>query len=236
MLALDANPKAAAIARTATIRERVGTTVLQGEDATLTGGATAVAAGWTGEAGYTGTGYAALGNGAGAQFSLPAGLGRAVVLPVVNLQPGSTAVTTVRTGDGSLLGRVVSGDIGPQGDSAAPGALLPVTLPNTLPAGMGSLTATTAATGSDAAMLDAVMIEPVVSRYVLGSGDHGTALLRSADTSANWATVAVPGRGQLVVEVYDSSGALRERSQSGSAGTATVNVHVLAGGFTLVLR
>jgi hypothetical protein len=236
MLALDANPKAAAIARTATIRERVGTTVVQGENATLTPGATAVVAGWTGEAGYGGTGYAALGNGAGARFTLPAGLGRAVVLPVVNLQPGSTAVTTVRTGGGSLLGRVASGDIGAQGDSAAPGALLPVTLPNTLPAGTPTLTATTAASGSDVAMLDSVMVEPVVSRYVLGSADHGTALLRSADTSANWTTVAVPGHGRLAVEVYDSTGALRERSQPGSATTQTVTVHVLAGGFTLVAR
>ena len=102
MLALDAHPKAAAIARTATIQQRVGTTTLQAEDAALTGGAQAVAAGWTGEAGYTGSGYASLGNGAGATFTLPSGLGRAVVLPVVNLMPGSSAVTTVRTGTGSL--------------------------------------------------------------------------------------------------------------------------------------
>jgi hypothetical protein len=237
MLALDAHPAAAAIARNATIRERVGTTVVQGEDATLTGGATAVVPEslWTGESQYGGTGYAALANGGSAQFTLPAGLGRAVVLPVVDLQPGSTAVTTVRT-NGSLLGRVASGDIGAQGDSPAPGALLPVTLPNTLPAGAGTLTATTTATGSDAALLDAVMVEPLVSRYVLGSGVHATAVLRSADTSTNSATVTVPGHGQLVVEVYDSTGVRRDRSQPGSAGTQTVNVHVLAGGFTLVTR
>lgn len=236
MLALDAHPEVAAIARTATIRERVGTTTLQAEDATLTGGATAVAAGWTGEAGYTGSGYAALGNGAGTTFALPAGLGRSVVLPVVNLAPGSTVVTTVRSGDGSLLGRVASGNIGAQGDSEAPGALLPVTLAKTLAAGESRLTATAASSGTDTAMLDAIMLEPVVSRFVLGSGQHGTALLRSADTSANWAIVAVPGHGKLVVEVYDSTGTLRERSQPGAAGTLTVNVHVLPGGFSLVRR
>ena len=76
----------------------------------------------------------------------------------------------------------------------------------------------------------------VVSRFVLGSGDHGTALLRSADTSANRVTVSVPGNGQLVAEVYDSTGALRERSRPGTAGTNTVTVRVLAGGFTLVRR
>lgn len=161
--------------------------------------------------------------------------GRDVVLPVVDLRPGSTAVTTVRTGDGSLLGRVASGDIGAQGDSPAPGALLPVTpCPTLCPLATPTLTATARAQGSDAAMIDAVMLEPVVSRYVLGSGDHGTALLRSADTSANWATVTVPGHGRLVVEVYDGTGALRDRSQAGTA--STVNVRVLAGGFTLVRR
>jgi hypothetical protein len=236
MLALDAHPRAAAIARSATISERVGTTVVQAEDATLTGAATTVAAGWTGESQYGGSGYAALGNGGAARFSLPAGLGRAVVLPVVNLQPGSSAVTTVRSGDGSTLGRVHSGDIGPQGDSAAPGALLPVTLPRALPAGVQTLTATTAAHGTDTAQLDAVMVEPMVSRFVLGSGDHGTALLRSAARSAHSVSVTVPGQGPLVAEVYDSTGALRERSRPGTAGTSTVTVRVLAGGFTIVRR
>jgi hypothetical protein len=237
MLALDAHPKAAAIARTATIRERVGTTVVQGEDATLTGGATAVVPDslWTGESQYGGTGYAALANGGSAQFTLPAGLGRALVLPVVDLQPGSTAVTTVRA-NGSLLGRVASGDIGAQGHAPAPGALLPVTLPAALPAGARTLRAVATATGSDAALLDAVMVEPMVSRYVLGSGDHGTAVLRSADTSTGSAAVSVPGHGQLVVEVYDSTGVLRQRSHPGSAGTRRVTVHVRAGGFTLVTR
>ena len=238
MLALDAHPDVAAIARTATISERVGTTTVQAEGATLSGGATAVVpeSTWTGESQYGGTGYAALGNGGAAQFTLPAGLDRAVVLPVVDLRPGSTAVTTVRDGSGSLLGRVASGDIGGQGDSPAPGALLPVTMPTTLSAGASTLTLTAAAQGADAAMIDAVMLEPVVSRFVLGSGDHGTALLRSADTSANRVTVSVPGNGQLVAEVYDSTGALRERSRPGTAGTNTVTVRVLAGGFTLVRR
>jgi hypothetical protein len=236
MLALDANPQAAAIARTATISERVGTTVVQAENATLTGAATTVAAGWTGESQYGGSGYAALGNGGAAQFSLPAGLGRAVVLPVVNLQPGSSALTTVVSGDGSTLGRVNSGDVGPQGDSAAPGALLPVTLPNALAAGVQTLTATTTADGTDAALLDAVMVEPMVSRFVLGSGAHGTALLRSSDTSANLVSVTVPGHGQLVADVYDGTGALREQSRPGTASSSTVTVNVLAGGFTLVHR
>ena len=58
-----------------------------------------------------------------------------------------------------------------------------MTLPKILAAGATTLTATAASSGSDAALLDAVMLEPVVSRVVLGSGDHGTALLRSAATT-----------------------------------------------------
>jgi hypothetical protein len=236
MLQLDKHPGVAAIARTATITQRVGTTTLQAEDATLTGGASPVTGGWTGESQYGGTGYAALGDGGGARFTLPPDLGRVVVLPVVDLQPGSSAVTSLRGGDGQLLGRVVSGDIGPQGDSPAPGALLPVTMSRTLPASAQTLTATAAATGSDTAALDAVMLEPVVSRYVLGSGRHGTALLRSADTATNRVQVEVPGHGRLVVEVYDGAGRLQTRSTPGTAGTTSVSVRVLAGGFTLVRR
>ena len=68
-----------------------------------------------------------------------------LVMPVVDLQPGSTAVTTFRAGD-TVLGEVRSGAVGAQGDSPAPGALLPVTLPMTLPPGQQTVTATTTAT------------------------------------------------------------------------------------------
>jgi hypothetical protein len=236
MLALDAHPKVAKIARTAGIRARVGMTTMQAEDAALGGGATAVVpvSTWTGESQYGGSGYAALGNGGTATFTLPAGHGRVVVQPVVDLVPGSSAVTTVRTNTGTLIGRFASDDIGAQGDSAAPGALLPVTLSVTLPASATSIVATTTATGSDTAIIDAVQFEPVVSRLVLGHGKHGTALLRSADTSTDRATVSVPGHGQLTVNVYDGHGQLVHHTHPGKA--RSVAVHVLAGGFTLVRR
>ena len=75
MIALDENPEIAEIAQTATIDDRVGTTTVQGEDAQLGGGATAVqpAGLWTGESQYGGTGYAALGTGGAATFSISAG-------------------------------------------------------------------------------------------------------------------------------------------------------------------
>ena len=88
---------------------------------------------WTGESLYGGTGYASLGDGSTATFDLGAHPA-ALVMPVVDLQPGSTGVTTF-TAAGQRLGAVRSGDVGPQGDSPAPGALLPRTLPGTLGAG-----------------------------------------------------------------------------------------------------
>jgi hypothetical protein len=191
-----------------------------------------VASGWTGESQYSGTGYAALGNRATAQINVGSGEQR-LVQAVVDLQPGSTAVTTFRAGD-TVLGTVRSGDVGLQGDSPAPGALLPVTLPVTLPAGQTTVTATTVSTRGDEARLDALMVEPLVSRLVLGGDRRGSALLRSAATTPLSTTVAVPGTGPATVEVYDGSGRLvRART---SKGAGAVPVTVVAGGFTIVRR
>ena len=99
MLALDANPDVATIARTAAISERVGTTTVQAEDAQLAGSAAVVkpASTWTGESQYGGSGYVALGDGSSATLTVAPGSSR-LVQPVVDLQPGSTAVTTFRSG------------------------------------------------------------------------------------------------------------------------------------------
>ena len=155
------------------------------------------------------------------------------MLPVFDLRPGSDAVTTFRE-DQQLLGRVASGDIGAQGDSPAPGALLPVTLPVTLPAGATRLSATTATGDGDPAALDAVMLEPLVSRLVLAGDGHGTALLRSASTTSERTNVRVAGTGPA--RVAD----LRRQRPSGrvprSAPPGRSRVTVPAGGFALVRR
>lgn len=232
MLALDANPDVAAIARTAIVTERVGSTTAQAEDGVLTGSATVVQPElWTGESKFGGTGYVALGNGAAAALAIPNGSSR-LVLAVVDLQPGSTAVTTFRSGS-QVLGVVRSGDVGAQGVSSAPGALLPVTLQVTLPTGATSITATTSASGDDAARLDALMIEPLVSRYVLGGPGHASAVLRSASRVTEQATVVLPGAGKASVYAYDGSGRLVRQT---SSSRSTVPVTVAAGGFTVVRR
>ncbi len=180
---------------------------------------------WTGEAQYGGTGYASMPAGSTATFDLgqhPASL----VIPVVDLQPSSRAVTSFAAGQS--LGSVRSGDIGPQGDSPTPGALLPVTLGK--PTAASDLTATT--TGGTA-RLDAVMVQPLVSRLVLGGDGHGTALLRSAATSTSRTTVDVPGSGTADVWSYDGTGRLLDHTTSTASG---VPVTVAPGGVTLVRR
>ncbi|WP_081682559.1 hypothetical protein [Marmoricola sp. URHB0036] len=227
MLALDAHPAVRRIAQTSDLQEQVGTSYVQAEDAQLSGGATAVKpeSAWTGEAQYGGTGYASMPAGSTATFDLgphPASL----VIPVVELQPSSRAVTSFVAGRG--LGSVRSGAIGPQGDSPAPGALLPVTLPT--PTSAPTLTASTR---GGTARLDAVMVQPLVSRLVLGGHGHGTALLRSAATSTSRTTVEVPGSGRAEVWSYDGTGRLLGHTTSAASD---VPVTVAPGGVTIVRR
>ena len=105
MLALDAHPAAARVARTATFTDRVGVTTLQAEDATLAGGATAVAPEslWTGESLFGGTGFARLPAGSSATFDLGA-QPDSLLIPVADLQPGSTASTRFAAGDPAPAG------------------------------------------------------------------------------------------------------------------------------------
>ncbi len=229
MLALDAHPGARAVAETASVRERVAPSIVQAEDGGLSGDAAAVKPSslWTGESQYGGTGYAALRDGSTATYDLGAHPA-ALLMPVVDLRPGSAGVTTFTAG--GRLGTVRAGDVGPQGDSPAPGALLPVTLAGTLGAGQRTLTATT--TGGET-WLDALMVQPLVTRLVLGGGGHGTALLRSAATTTEQAKVAVPGTGSADVWSYDGQGALVSHR---TTPASTVPVSVAPGGFTLVRR
>jgi hypothetical protein len=234
MLALDAHPAARRIARSATLRQVVGTRTVEAEDAAaLAGGAVAVepASLWTGESQYSGTGYASLPDGSTATFALgahPASL----VVPVVDLRHGSTAVTVFRSGH-VRLGAVHAGRVGASGDSAAPGALLPRTLGTTLPARAATVTATTTAAAGDATLLDALLLQPLVSRLVLGGHGHGTALLRSAAPAPRSTTIAVPGRGRATVWSYDGRGRLLGRHTSTASDVPVV---VARGGVTVVRR
>lgn len=230
MLALDARPDVAALARRTEVVERVGTTTLEAENATATGGATVVTppSAWTGESLFSGS-YASLPAGGGLRWSLSPDEQERLVLPVVNLEPDSPARTTWHA-DARVLGHVKHGAVGEQGNSPAPGALLPVTLPKELPAGASELSVV-ASRGE--AIIDAVMLEPLVSRLVLRGDEGATALLRSAARAPKTASVTLPGHGPATVEVYDARGVLQSRY---TATGTVVSVSVLPAGFTIVRR
>ncbi|QLQ38811.1 hypothetical protein [Micromonospora robiginosa] len=236
MLALDAHPDVAALARQGRIVARVGNTVVEAEQATLTGGASVVTpdSAWTGESAFSG-GYALLPAGATARWQLPAADQPRLVLPVVELRPDSPAVTrwtASAAGRERPVGVVRHGRVGAQGTSPAPGALLPVTPsgPAEAPADATDLVAVS--TGGDA-VVDAVLLEPLVSRYVISGAGSTTALLRSAARTPRSVTVTVPGSGTAIVETYDARGVRRVRAQ---ARGGTVPAVVLPGGFTVVRR
>ncbi|MEV4345906.1 hypothetical protein AB0J83_15680 [Actinoplanes sp. NPDC049596] len=215
MLALDAHPDVARLAGQGHVVERVGTTTVEAELATLSGGATVVtpSSPWTGESQYSNGSYVTLPAGASLRWQVPALTQTHLVLPIVDLRPGSKAVTRWSSG-----GAVRHGAVGPQGASPAPGALLPVEA-GELPAGR---VLTAVASGGEA-VVDAVMLEPLVSRYAIGGGGRTTTLLRSAARTPQ--TAAVTG----TAEIYDATGVLRART-SGSRAV------VLPGGFTVVRR
>ncbi|MCW2756553.1 MAG: hypothetical protein JWO46_299 [Nocardioidaceae bacterium] len=230
MLALDAHPGIRRIAETASVRERVAPTVVEAEGGTLSGNASVVtpASLWTDESQYGGTGYASLRGGSTATFDLGAHPD-ALLMPVVDLQHGTTGATTF-TASGRRIGVVHAGDVGPSGDSAGPGALLPVTLPKTVRAGSRTITATT--TG-DETRLDALMLQPLVTRLVLGGDGHGTALLRSAAATTQHTRVSVPGSGTATIRSYDGQGRLVSTQR---VRARVVPVRIVPGGFVLVRR
>jgi hypothetical protein len=230
MLQLDERPRVRELAQTATVVERLGAEVVEAESGALRGGATVVtpAQPWTGEALWSGQ-YVRLPRGSSVQLAVPTPR-PSLVLPVLELRPGARATSEFRDADGRRLGSVRSGDVGPQGDSPAVGALLPTTL--TRPTGADSVTARTIAAPGHEARLDALLVEPVVSHLVLG-GDGGTAVLRSSARTLQMVSVAVPGGGRAAVSVYDATG---DRRWASSTLSDVVRAPVLPGGFTLVVR
>jgi len=230
MIALDQNPGISALAKTSSIDRRVGTRTIQAEDGQLSGNAQAVTPSslWTGESLFGGTGYAAIRSGGSVTFSLRP-TRRLVVLPVFDLRPGSSAVTTFRA-DGDTIGSVRSGNIGAQGDSPAPGALLPVTLPTDVQAGTTRLSASTS---GGRARLDAVMLEPLVSRLILSGNNHGTALLSNASSRPQEVRVTLAGSGRARIETYTRHGYLMSVS---SNPARTVQVKIPPSGFAFIRR
>ncbi|MFC9690960.1 hypothetical protein ACFTSF_20580 [Kribbella sp. NPDC056951] len=164
MLALDASPAVARLARRLTKPTYDGLRLIEAESATSTGQVVTPPSAWTGESQWSGNAYLQLSEGQSAEWTLPAASQPRYVLPVVNLVDDPAAGTTTWTSSNGTLGTVDHGTAGPQGISAAPGVLQPVTLPIPVSGVKTRLTAT--ATGP--AQLDAVLLIPVLSSLQAG--------------------------------------------------------------------
>jgi hypothetical protein len=113
--------------------------------------------------------------------------------------------------------------------SAAPGALLPITVPRYLPGRADELTARTE---GGSGQLDALLVTPLVSTLVLRGDGHGLALLNSVADAQRRLTINVPGTGPTVATSYDSHG----RRSSVVIGEGPITLLVPAGGFAIALR
>lgn len=217
MLALDANPSVAHQAEAlASPPVTSGLQVVEAESAQLSSGATIVTppSAWTGESQWSNGSYVDLPAGSRADWTLPASVEGRLVLPIVDLVPDRSAGTTTW----STGGVIHHGSGGPQGVSAAPGALLPVGV-GLLPAAATTLTATSS--GRDV-RVDALLLLPLISKLQLGASQ----LLVSVDRHPR--SVPVTHRGTAYS--YTSSGQLHSRRP------ANGRAEVLPGGFTVVLH
>ncbi len=210
MLALDAAPEIARLLGRPTYD---GLRVVEAESATG-GQVVTPPSAWTGESQWSNGSYLSLGAGESATWTLPSSSHPLLVLPIVNLVDTPSPARTTWTTDSHVLG-TIDHVTGPQGISAAPGALLPITLATPLPPYATNLKATATAP----AQVDALLLIPMISTLRL---DNGT-LLTSVDSHPR--SVSVPGR---VAYSYTSTGQLHSRTNPSHAV-------VQPGGFTVVL-
>jgi hypothetical protein len=114
------------------------------------------------------------------------------LLQAITRVPGPAALSDFAAPTGRL-GAVRYGGGGAQGVSPAPGALLPVTVPNTLPGPAVQLTATTR---GGAGQLDAVLLTPLLAVLITASDGHSVALVNSEADTQRTRTVQLPGTGR----------------------------------------
>ncbi|TQJ11738.1 hypothetical protein [Kribbella jejuensis] len=149
MLALDAHPEIARLSGTPTYD---GLQIVEAE--TATGGEVVTPpSAWTGESQWSNGSYLSLDG--TAAWTVPAATQPRLVLPVVNVLETSSR-TLWSLGPLDYQG-------GPQGISAAPGALLPLTLPKPLPARATTITA------AGTAQIDALLLLPLLSSLKIGN-------------------------------------------------------------------
>jgi hypothetical protein len=223
MLALDADPGLAALAKAAGVPvRRDGQRTVEAESGRLTGPASVVtpASAWTGESQWSGGAYLRLDVGGRVFWTVAAATQPRLVAAVRNQVPGPGAISSFS------LGSVSYGGGGAQGVSPAPGALLPVALPRYLPAGAMKLTATGVRGSGE---LDALLLTPLVSTLVTQGNGGGVVLLSSIAGAERRTMIDVPGSALATARSYDDQG----RPVGRVTGRAAITVEVPAGGFVV---
>ena len=231
MMALDANPDVALIARlSGPVVRRDAQRTVEAEAGRLAGPSTVITpdSAWTGESQWSGGKYVRMSAGGSVSWTLSAAGQPRLIQAVLNRVPGPAGVGLFST-SGRGLGAVRYGGGGKQGVSAAPGALLPITVPGYLP---GTATALSTTTLGGPGQLDALFVTPLVATLTMRGDGHGSALLNSVARTPRQATVAVPGTGLTVATSYDRWG----RPAGVASGTDSVTVTVPPGGFAIALR
>jgi hypothetical protein len=233
MLALDAHPQIARLARALTRTVTTdGLRVVEAEDGTLTGKATIVTppSTWTGSANWSGGRYVAAGNGATITLSLPARSGAVRILPIADLGADSSGRTlwTAQTSRARLpLGTSKNAATAEQGIAPSPVYLKPQTVPLPVPE---SATSVTARVGG-AVHLDAVLVQPVVSHLALQGAE--TALDVYINGTRLPSVQHIDVDGEAMIARYDDEG--RQIGRSHPLIRKGV-VAVPSGGFVVVTR
>lgn len=195
MLALDAHPGAAAIARSVHGYAFDGLQVIEAEGGVLSGGAVAVspASVWTGAANWSGGAYVSAPPGAAIRMEVTGHDGDSVYLDV-NRRVGdlgrSRCFAIDSHGRRTFLGGVANGGLHQTGAVPADGLLAPVALPRALPTG----TVAVRVESDGDLQLDALLIQPLVStvRYATSSGP----VVLYANASPRPSTVPAVARGR----------------------------------------
>jgi hypothetical protein len=235
MLALDQQPEVAALAREITGScSRAGLQLLEAETGHLSGGAVVVTppSAWTGESQWSGGSYVGLPAGGSGSWTVSPSEQPRLVAPVVDVVAAPSAGKTLWSSGTHRLGTVEHGVGGPQGVSAAQGALLPVTVAGLLPAG-ATMLSVVAGPADDMLRVDGVLLIPVVSRLQLSGPGSTAVLLTSVDEHPRTVRVQLPAAARSVANSYDRQGVLQAMRQ---AKGAVVTATVLPGGFTVLIQ
>ena len=228
MLALDANPELRArTSGLSSVISREGATVVEAETASSTTGKVVTPSDTrTGESQYSGTGYLELTEGRSATFALPISNAQRQITPVIVSAEDGKASSLWRS-EYVPLG-VLSHNVGEQGATAVPGALLPQSLPIAAPPQSSSVSVT-ALTGP--VQVDALIVRPLFSRLTFAGPALSTELVHSASAVAQRVPVNVDG-GAGTLTSYNSRGALvAEHTISGVA-----QITLKPGGFAIVTK